>query len=244
MTIQRHTCTNGLFFTCQNSGIKLCMGGNVVPVLNVPKHVMCIVRLLQDMVVFAQVMCQMGGCNVSRSVRVTFAETRRQHSSFEDGCNELRDNWPLLCFAVQHAEDTQSSGQPSQIYNVDESGIPLNSRPPKLVTINGRVTKKVSSLTFGYKRQIITVGCANANGQDIPPVVIYDAERLNSAWMKDEVSGTKYGISSNGWINFNLLKAWFVEYSWKMLHYCSIYCLYLLRCHLFKAYGENSLPCE
>ena len=32
--------------------------------------------------------------------------------------------------------------KPSQIYNVDESGVTLNPRPPKVVTTRGRVTKK------------------------------------------------------------------------------------------------------
>jgi hypothetical protein len=31
-------------------------------------------------------------------------------------------------------------------------------------------------------------------------------------WMKDEVPGTKYGLSSNGWINTDLFEAWFVEH--------------------------------
>ena len=33
--------------------------------------------------------------------------------------------------------------KPAQIYNVDESGVPLNPRPPKVVTAKGRTTKKV-----------------------------------------------------------------------------------------------------
>ena len=100
----------------------------------------------------------------------------------------------------------------SQIYNVDESGVPLNPRPPKVVTSKGRVTKKVRYRTSGRKGQIIVVGCANASGQFIPPMIIYDATRLNPAWTKDEVAGTKYGLSSNGWINTDLFEAWFVEH--------------------------------
>ena len=85
--------------------------------------------------------------------------------------------------------------KPSQIYNVDESGVPLNPRPPKVVTTRGRVTKKVRYRTSGRKGQITVVGCANASGQVIPPMIIYDAARLNPAWTRDEVPGTKYGLS-------------------------------------------------
>ena len=94
--------------------------------------------------------------------------------------------------------------KPSQIYNVDESGVPLNPRPPKVVTTRGRVTKKVRYRTSGRKGQITVVGCANASGQVIPPMIIYDAARLNPAWTRDEVPGTKYGLSPNGWINTDL----------------------------------------
>ena len=48
-------------------------------------------------------------------------------------------------FSLLH--DTLSAhdllNKPSQIYNEDESGIPLNPRPPKVVSAKGRKTKKV-----------------------------------------------------------------------------------------------------
>ena len=102
--------------------------------------------------------------------------------------------------------------KPSQIYNVDESGVPLNPCPPKIVTTKGRVTKKVRYRTSGRKGQVTVVGCANASGQAIPPMIIYDAASLNPAWTRDEVPGTKYGLSSNGWINTDLFEAWFLEH--------------------------------
>ena len=33
--------------------------------------------------------------------------------------------------------------KPTQMYNVDESGIPLNPRPPKVISAKGRKAKKV-----------------------------------------------------------------------------------------------------
>ena len=94
--------------------------------------------------------------------------------------------------------------KPSQIYNVDETGVPLNPRPPKVITTKGRVTKKVCCHTSGRKGQVTRVGCTNASGQVIPPMIIFDAARLNPAWTKDEVPGTKFGLSANGWINSDL----------------------------------------
>ena len=57
---------------------------------------------------------------------------------------------------------------PSQIYNVDESGIPLDPKSPKVVSKNG--VKKV--LVQLGKGQITIVACGNAIGQVIPPMVI------------------------------------------------------------------------
>jgi hypothetical protein len=102
--------------------------------------------------------------------------------------------------------------KPAQIYNVDESGVPFNPRPPKIVSAKGRQTKKVRYRTSGRKGQITIVACANAAGQAIPPMVIFDAAKLNPARTKDEVPGTKYGVSSNGWINTDLFEGWFVEH--------------------------------
>ena len=117
-------------------------------------------------------------------------------------------------FSLLH--DTLSThgllNKPSQIYNVDESGMPFNPRPPKVVTAKGRKTKKVRYRSSGRKGQITIVACANAAGQTIPPMVIYDAAKLNPAWTKDEVPGTKYGLSSNGWINTDLFEGWLIEH--------------------------------
>ena len=43
-------------------------------------------------------------------------------------------------------------------------------------------------------------------------MVIYNAVNLNPAWTKEEVPGTKYGLSSNGWINTELFEGWLVEH--------------------------------
>ena len=56
------------------------------------------------------------------------------------------------------------------------------------------------------------VACANAVGQAIPPMIIFDAKNLNHAWTKDEVPGTRYGLSDNGWINTDLFEGWLSEH--------------------------------
>ena len=55
----------------------------------------------------------------------------------------------------------------STIYNVDETGIPLDARPPNTVTRRG--IKKVRNRAIGRKGQVTIVACGNAAGQALPP---------------------------------------------------------------------------
>ena len=61
--------------------------------------------------------------------------------------------------------------KPAQIYNCDESGMPLQHKMPK--TIAQRGTKKVRQRSSGNKTQISVLACGNAVGQVIPPMVIF-----------------------------------------------------------------------
>ena len=80
---------------------------------------------------------------------------------------------------------------PSQIYNVDESGMPLNFKVPNIVA--KRVSKKVRYQHAGKKRQITIV---NASGPAIPPMVILDAKNLNQATPLTTAGGGVSGVLS------------------------------------------------
>ena len=60
--------------------------------------------------------------------------------------------------------------RPAQIYNMDESGMPLDAHPPNVVAKRGQI--KVRYRQSGKKEQISVIGCANAVGQSILPMVI------------------------------------------------------------------------
>ena len=51
---------------------------------------------------------------------------------------------------------------PAQIYNMDESGMPFDPRPPNVIAKRGQ--KKVRYRVSGKKEQITVLGCANACG--------------------------------------------------------------------------------
>ena len=91
---------------------------------------------------------------------------------------------------------------PEAIYNMDETGVPLEPRPPKVVAAKGQ--KKVRYQTSGKKEQITVVGCASATGQSIPPFLIFSGKQINYLWTKDEVTGSRFAVSDKGWIDHEL----------------------------------------
>lgn len=92
---------------------------------------------------------------------------------------------------------------------MDESGMPLDHKPPKVIVLKG--TKKVHCRTSGNKAQITVLACGNAAGHVIPPMVIFEGKRLNPEWMKGEVPDTLYGMSDKGWTNMELFSYWMSE---------------------------------
>ncbi|XP_065904027.1 uncharacterized protein [Dysidea avara] len=91
---------------------------------------------------------------------------------------------------------------PEAIYNMDETGMPLEPRPPKVVAQKGQ--KKVRYQTSGQKQQITVIGCGSAVEQVIPPFNIFAAKQLNYLWMKNEVPGSRFAVSDNGWVDHEL----------------------------------------
>ena len=85
---------------------------------------------------------------------------------------------------------------PNKIFNMDESGLPLDHKPSKVIALRG--TKKVHCHTSGNKMQITILACANAAGTAIPPMIIFEGKRLNPEWTKGEVPCTLYGMSDKG----------------------------------------------
>jgi len=97
--------------------------------------------------------------------------------------------------------------KPCQLFNVDETGMPLNPKPSKMVC--GKGSKNPVSICSGNRSQITIVGCVNAAGYCIPPMVIYGRKSISAALVENEIPGRIYGLSSKGWIDQELFDQWF-----------------------------------
>ena len=80
---------------------------------------------------------------------------------------------------------------------MDESGIPLDPRPPNVVT--KREQKKVRYRVSGKKEQI-------------PPMIIFEGKYLNHLWTQHEVPGTFYGISGKNGQTKNFFRQWLTNH--------------------------------
>ncbi len=107
-------------------------------------------------------------------------------------------------------KDNNILDKPKQIFNCDETGMPLAPKAPKIVTERG--TKNPSCVTSSTKSQVTVLCCVNAAGDCIPPFVIFDRKNLNPQYCIGEVPNTYYGLSTKGWIDTALFQDWFCHH--------------------------------
>ncbi len=129
---------------------------------------------------------------------------RLTHSRVKGVSHTVIENYFYLLEETLH--QSEMCDRPCQIFNLDESGFPLNPKPSKVVCCKG--SKHPSSIVSAEKSQMTVLACCSAGGQAIPPLVIYDRKTL-----KPELTlgGTMYGLSDNGWMDWEIFEAWFIN---------------------------------
>ena len=93
---------------------------------------------------------------------------------------------------------------------MDETGMPLCPRPPKVIARKGQ--KKVCYRTSGLKSQVTVLACGSATGQIIPPFIIIAAKQISPLWTQDEVIGSRFAVSDNGWVDQELFNYWLTDH--------------------------------
>ena len=100
--------------------------------------------------------------------------------------------------------------KPERIYNVDESGFPLD--PKRLKVIAEKGAQNLFRIIGGSGRENITVqGCAKADGLMLPPYVLYAAKNLCGKWTEDGPEGARYNVSEKGWMDSACFHDWFLK---------------------------------
>lgn len=107
-------------------------------------------------------------------------------------------------------ETLQESGicdYPGLIYNMDESGFPLDPKPLKTVHRCG--DKHPFSVSSGSKAQVTVAACISATGQSMSPLIVWKRKTMAPEMAHGEIPGTLYGFTEKGWMTAALFHNWF-----------------------------------
>lgn len=100
--------------------------------------------------------------------------------------------------------------KPQFIFNTDESGFMSDPNKVKGIGIKGEALLRVSG---GSGRESTTVlACVSADGQKLPPLVVFKACAVQDNWTANEnegYPGTLYTTSANGWMEEAVFFNWF-----------------------------------
>lgn len=98
--------------------------------------------------------------------------------------------------------------KPANIYNVDETGLPLNNKPGYVLAAKG--SKDVHKVTSGEKGENFTaIVCCNAEGNFLPPVCILKGVNKKAEW-EDKMPPGSYIVMSrqSSYVNTEIFSDW------------------------------------
>lgn len=88
---------------------------------------------------------------------------------------------------------------PEQIHNMDETGVPLEPRPPKIVAAKG--AEKDLVLYFRTEITNYTHWLWECYWPDSSSFHYFHRETVKYTWTNKEVSGSRYAVSDKGWVD-------------------------------------------
>ena len=97
----------------------------------------------------------------------------------------------------------------SRIFNLDESGFPLQGTNQLLQVIVEKGVKNVYRISSDAKEQVTVLVCAAANGEFENPLVIFSGQRTLK-FNFGNIDPNKYSLShsTNGWMTGNVFFTW------------------------------------
>lgn len=97
--------------------------------------------------------------------------------------------------------------QPHKVYNMDETGCPLNNKPGKVITRKGE--KAVYARTNNERGKNVTVAaCCNAISCFVPPFIIYKGKRMKDTYKDNLPAGTEAVTSDTGYMKEDVFLLW------------------------------------
>jgi len=106
-----------------------------------------------------------------------------------------------------HLEPELTNVPPSNIWNYDETN--LTDDPGNRRVITKRGAKYPERVINSTKTATSLMFCGNAEGEVIPPYVVYKAESMWTTWTENGPTGARYNRSKSGWFDALCFEDWF-----------------------------------
>ena len=109
----------------------------------------------------------------------------------------------------QRLEKEMEGVEPCNVYNYDETNVTDDPGSKRCITSRG--LKRVERKIYHSKQATSIMFCGNADGEYLPPMVVYKAQNPYMEWTKGGPQGTLYSTSQSGWFDNHLFTKWFFE---------------------------------
>ena len=101
------------------------------------------------------------------------------------------------------------SDKPQFIFNIDETGIQPEHRPPNIIAPVGI---KLQSVTSPRSTTTTVIACANAAGHHLPPFFVFKGKWYSPELMRDATPGSQGVMSDSGWSNANIFQQYLKDH--------------------------------
>ena len=121
-------------------------------------------------------------------------------------------------FEIYRDNLNKNKYSPSNIFNVDETGLTTVQNPGKVVAPKGE--KTVGKVTSAERGELITaICCMSASGTHLPPMFVFPRKNMRSTLMEGAPPGSVGELSDKGWTNDDIFIKWLTHF--KQFSRCS-----------------------
>ena len=143
---------------------------------------------------------------------------RRAEAANEDTIMSFFDNLEKV-FSDNGLNTDPTCAQ--RLWNCDETAFAMCASSHKVLCKRGAST--VHEVGGGSGREYTTVhACCSANGERLPPFILYKGKHLYQRWMEGGPAGAVFGVTESGWMDASNFLSWFEKlFLPAVAHLCS-----------------------
>jgi hypothetical protein len=106
-----------------------------------------------------------------------------------------------------HLESELENVPNENVWNYDETNLTDDQGQKRVITKRG--SKYPERIMNATKSAVSLMFCGSADGEMLPPYVVYKSESMWSTWTEGGPTGTRYNRSKSGWFDSSCFEDWF-----------------------------------